>query len=64
VQLLFAILAAAAVVWFLDVAWFPTIRAAIRQLPPEGRIIAGKLDWRGDTPKRLADSRCLALAWT
>jgi hypothetical protein len=62
VQFVFALLAAAVVVWFLDVAWFPTIRAAIRQLPTEGKITAGKLAWIGDTPVRLAESRYLALS--
>src|SRR5258706_9186796 len=61
-QLVFALLAAAAVVWFLSVAWFPIIRGAIGQLPPGGKILSGKLDWRGETPKRLAEGRFLALA--
>jgi hypothetical protein len=62
VQFVFALIAAAAVVWFLDVAWFPTIRVGIRQLPTEGKITAGKLAWSGDTPMRLAESRYLAVA--
>ena len=59
---MFALLAAAAVVWFLDTAWFPTIRAAILQLPATGKISDGKLVWSGDNPVRLAESRFLALA--
>jgi hypothetical protein len=62
VQFMFALLAAAAVVWFLDTAWFPTIRAAILQLPATGKISDGKLVWSGDNPVRLAESRFLALA--
>jgi hypothetical protein len=61
-QLIFAILAAAAVVWFLEVAWFPTIEEAIRHLPPSGEIRAGRLIWGGDTTKRLAEGHFLALA--
>ena len=61
-QFVFALLAAAVVVWFLDIAWFPAIRAAIRQLPAEGKITAGKLAWFGGSPLQLAESRCLALA--
>ena len=38
VQLLVALLVAAAVIWFLDHTWFPTIREGIRQLPEVGLI--------------------------
>src|SRR5215831_1390432 len=38
VQFIFATLVAAAVVWFLDTAWFPTIHNAIRKLPARGEI--------------------------
>jgi hypothetical protein len=62
VQLVFAILAAGAVVWFLEVAWFPAIDEAIRHLPASGEIRAGKLVWTDDTPKRLAEGHFLALA--
>jgi hypothetical protein len=62
VQLVFAVLAAAAVVWFLSAAWFPTIRNATSQLPPGGKIISGKLEWPDESPKRLAEGRFLALA--
>src|SRR5262249_34942862 len=63
VQFLFALLAAAAVVWFLQVAWFPTIRQAIEQLPAAGEIHGGRLDWGGDTtPRILAEGHFLALA--
>jgi len=62
VQFILALLAAAVVVWFLDRAWFPPIREAIHQLPAEGQILSGTLDWRGDSPQRLAENRFLALA--
>jgi len=62
VQFFFALLAAASVVWFLHMAWFPIIQQAIRQLPAQGSIHTGKLDWRGNSPLRLAEDRFLAIA--
>ena len=62
VQLLFALLAAAVVVWFLNEAWFPVITEAINQLPPAGQVSSGTLDWRGPSPQVLAANRFLALA--
>jgi uncharacterized membrane protein YgdD (TMEM256/DUF423 family) len=62
VQWVFSLLTAAVMVWFLSVAWFPVIRGAISGLPPGGKIVFGKLTWAGDSPKRLADGRFLALA--
>src|ERR1051325_2857944 len=61
VQFVFAILAAAAIVWFLTVAWFPAITSAIRQLPERGEIRAGSLDWTAESPQALADNHFLAL---
>jgi hypothetical protein len=61
VQFIVAILAAASVVWALQWAWYPTIGEAIRQLPVQGELRSGKLDWPDRTPKRLAEGRCLAL---
>jgi hypothetical protein len=61
VQFIVALLAAGTVVWFVQRAWFPTIGAAIRELPPEGEIRFGKLDWPGHSPVRLAEGRFLAL---
>jgi hypothetical protein len=60
-QFFFALLAAVAMVWFLRTAWFPTVRAAIRQLPAQGRMKSGKLDWTGDSPVLLAEGHFLAL---
>jgi hypothetical protein len=62
VQLIVALLAAAALVWFLHRAWFPMIGEAIGRLPAEGEIRAGALDWRGNSPEVLAENRFLALA--
>jgi hypothetical protein len=60
VQFIFALLAAAAVVWCLRTAWFPTIRAALQQLPDQGEMKAGKLKWLSDSPRLLAEGRFLA----
>ena len=62
VQLLVAALAAAAVIWFLQIAWFPIVSEAIDQMPKEGEIRHGQLVWRGDTPARLAANHFLSLA--
>lgn len=60
VQLLVALLAAASVTWFLDDSVFPVIQTAIQNLPDQGEIRSGKLDWRGASPKLLAEGRFLA----
>ncbi len=61
VELFFALLAAASVIWFLHDNWFPTVREAIRNLPQRGEIRQGKLNWHGDSPTLLASSRFLSL---
>ena len=61
VQFIVALLAAGTVVWFLHKDWFPQIGEAIRQLPPQGELRSGRLDWQGPTASRLADGRFLAL---
>ena len=60
VQFVIASLAAAAAVGFLSDGCFPTVRAAIRNLPVAGEIHAGRLDWPGHTPQLLAEGRFLA----
>jgi len=60
VQFVIASLAAAAVVWFLSAGCFPTVRAAIRNLPATGAIRSGRLDWPGNPPQILAEGRLLA----
>ena len=62
VQFVFALLAAAAVVWFLSRDWVPVISRAIRQMPTEGKIQSGRLSWAGESPISLAENRFLALA--
>lgn len=61
VQFAVALLAAASVIWFLHKAWFPTIGEAIRQLPPQGELRSGRLEWSGASPVCLAEGRFLAL---
>ena len=56
VQFIVALLAAASVVWFLDDGCFPTISEAIQQLPADGEIRSGKLDWHGDLNAMRSDS--------
>jgi hypothetical protein len=61
-QAVFALLAAAAVVWVLSDGIFPVISDAIDQLPDSGSIHGGKLDWRDDSPVMLAEGKILALS--
>jgi hypothetical protein len=61
VQIIIALIVAASVVWFLDDSVFPVIKSAIQNLPAAGEIRSAKLDWRGDSPKLLAEGRFLAL---
>jgi hypothetical protein len=60
VQFIFALLAAIAVVWFLRTAWFPTVRQAIENLPAQGAMKSGKLNWPGESPEWLAEGHFLA----
>jgi hypothetical protein len=60
VQFLVALIVAAAVAWLLQDGCFPTVREAIRQMPAEGEIRLGKLIWRGESPRLLAEGRFLA----
>lgn len=60
VQFLVAVVVAAAVVWFLHDAWFPTVRAAIERLPEQGEIRAGRLNWLGESPQLLAEGTFLS----
>jgi type IV secretory pathway TrbD component len=61
VQIIVALLAAASVAWFLHDSIFPIVRTAIANLPAAGEIRSARLDWRGDSPKLLAEGRFLAL---
>lgn len=62
VQAVVALLGAAAVVWVLHHGIFPTIDAAINNLPAAGEIHSGKLDWRDDSPMLLAEGRIMAFS--
>jgi hypothetical protein len=60
VQFVFALAAAIAVVWFLRTSWFPTVREAVENLPAQGEIKSGKLEWAGDSPQLLGEGHFLA----
>ncbi|MDB6068621.1 MAG: hypothetical protein JWR26_4829 [Pedosphaera sp.] len=62
VQCIVALLAAGAVVWVLERAWFPAVRAAIHQLPEEGSVSGGQLGWAGESPVQLSGNHFLGLA--
>ena len=62
VQFIVALLAAGAVVWFLQAAWFSAISEAITHLPAQGQIRSGTLDWAGESAVKLAENHFLALA--
>ena len=61
VQAIIAVLAAAAVGWFLDQGIFPTLDEAVTALPAEARILHGRLEWHDDSPQLLAEGGILAL---
>ena len=45
VELVFALMVAATVVWFVQQAWVPVIDKTIKQMPPTGEIRGGRLAW-------------------
>jgi hypothetical protein len=61
VQIILALVCAAAVIWFLDDSVCPVVTAAIQNLPDAGNIRSAKLDWHGGSPAMLAEGRFLAL---
>ena len=62
VQVVVALLVAGAVVWFLNIAWFPTVADAIHELPTTGDLRAGRIDWVDNSPRLLAESHFLAFS--
>lgn len=62
IQGLVAMAAAASVVWCLNTAWSPVIQQAISQLPEEGRVANGQLQWNQATPLVLAHNGFLVLS--
>jgi hypothetical protein len=62
VQFAVALLAAAAVVWFIRADWFPVVTQALSHAPEQGEVRARRLDWGGPSPTTLAENRYLALS--
>lgn len=60
-QFVIALLATASLAWFLNENCFSVIQKAIQNLPDSGKIVFGKLNWNGDSPKTLAEGKLLAL---
>jgi len=61
VQFVVAVLVAGIVLWFVQTRWFSIIGTAIKALPAQSEIRAGKLQWFGDSPQSLAENNFLAL---
>lgn len=61
-QVLVALLAGGAVVWFLWTVWFPIARESIQNLTGEGKIAVGNLELPGHGMQRLVTNRFLTLA--
>lgn len=62
-QLLFALLAAVAVIWSLRHAWFPPLTATLERLPPAAAEIRhGRLFWPDTNAVTLAENPQLAVA--
>src|SRR5436309_14675543 len=61
VEFIIALLAAGAIIWFLAVAWFPTIRQVIGQLPNQGAIHDQQLDLPVAGAQTLAETNFLIL---
>ncbi len=59
-QAIFAFLAAATIAWFVYNNCFPIIQAAIENLPSNGEIQSGELNWSGGPSAVLAEGRFLA----
>jgi hypothetical protein len=61
-QVIVALLAATAVVWFLWAVWCPSEREAIQNLPTTGAIRSGELDIGESAVERLVTNRFLTFA--
>jgi hypothetical protein len=55
-QILFAVISGGVCIWFFATAWAPVVEEAIRQLPDQGALNQGVLEWKGHSPVRLAGS--------
>lgn len=60
--LLVALMGSGTVIWFLNEAWFPAVRAAIRELPEQGEIVRGELNTPITNSRSLAEQRFLGFA--
>ncbi len=61
-QILFAAISGGVCIWFFATAWSPVIGEAIRQLPEQGALNRGVLEWKGHFPVRLAASAHVSIA--
>jgi hypothetical protein len=61
-QFVVALASASVVVWFLTSAWLPVITQSIQNLPGDGIIHDGTLEWAGSSPVALAENRFLAIS--
>lgn len=61
IQALVACSAVGCVLCFFSMAWEPVIREAVSQLPEQGSIRRGQLDWKGSDPQRLAGNSFLSI---
>lgn len=57
----FALLAGIAVAWCIHNLCFPVIEDAVENLPQDGKIQFGQLNWTGSSPQTLAEGHFLAL---
>jgi hypothetical protein len=62
VQGICALIGAVSVVWLLSDGIYPTVGAAIDNLPETSSIHGGQLDWRADSPVILAEGGILAVS--
>lgn len=62
VQFLTALLLGGTVAWLLHHGFFPTVTSAIEQLPEQGEIRDGTLQWTNRSPQILAGGNFLSLA--
>jgi hypothetical protein len=62
VQSILALIATATVVWLLASGFFPTVDAAIHNLPEKGDIRRGQLDWKGESPTILGEGHFLSFS--
>lgn len=62
IQILFAAISGGVCLWFFATAWTPKVEEAIRQLPDQGTMNQGILEWKGRSPVRLAASAHVSIA--